>query len=137
MWWAPLSHPEDNMTTVNNPQAAGQVDTTGWDLDDLDDTLSNLYFDFLHGTDRELTEVELEALTGPHGLRENDLRPRDWYLMDFDVSLAIVTMTAIVAEALCARDLPGAMLAKAADLPLTARQQMAYDAYVSGLGERP
>lgn len=117
---------------INDPNGPGQIDVTGWDLADLDDTLTELRWAIDHDhQDRELTEREWDALSGL--LREPDAL--GWYTSDRPVREATQYLSEIVAEALFQTNLPKAMAALSEGRELTEAEQAAYDAYVGGIAE--
>jgi hypothetical protein len=116
---------------INDPSGAGQIDVTGWDLADLNDTLTELRWAIDHDRqDRELTERELDAL---RELLGSDGGLLGWYTSDTLVYRAVMRLSTIVGEALFQINLPKALAALQAGRELTEAERAAYDEYVGGI----
>lgn len=116
---------------INDPRGPGTIDVTGWELDRLAGVVGEAEYDRQHGDDRELTDDELDALTGDGLLGEAPAI--GWHLHDEPVTDAIVYLALILAEAIFQRDLPAALDAKANGRELTIGQSLIYASYVEAI----
>lgn len=124
---------------INDPRTDQVIDVTGWNLDDLDDILTDLHADQqLEGVlgDYELEPAQLDAIAGPYGIDLSQPRPRGYYVFDADVREATDRYREIVEEAIFVRDRDAALAALAAGQPLTAAQGVAYDRYIQSISEQ-
>lgn len=121
---------------IGDPNTTRTIDVTGWDLDHLNTLLTSMIMDSAVGSDRELTDEEQDALTGPtvpRGLP--DTAPPDGYALgDTAVTAAIDGLSAVIGEAMWRRDLSAALTRLAGGRELTINQRLAYDVYTTGLG---
>ena len=123
---------------IDDPRAHARIDVSSWDLDYLADLLGSMRLDMNVGSERELSEPEIDALTesgNPVGLIALPTA-RDLHLGNPIVTQAVERLSEIVEVALDQRDLPRAIAKLAGTEPgeLTAGERIAYHNFVDAIG---
>lgn len=117
---------------IHDPRTNKEIDVTGWDLDKLAQIIAGVREAIETDPGGNLTDVEVEALSGPYGLPE--IEPvAAWDYDAPEVADAVERYGEIVREAIFQRDLVTALEGLSTNRALTGPERAAYDEYVREL----